>query len=162
MSPIQNLLLLVALSITAFAALAKSPIADSELRHVDGRDGVNITADLDVKVATYVRTTSGGSITVSDFKVAGGVDVMLDDLNKAAAIIDLSANGILGGSAPAASSFAPNGDVVKLTMTENASLRPLNISVGSVTMGNAPEKSFGAISINQADLRGTRGYIWAR
>jgi hypothetical protein len=29
-------------------------------------------------------------------------------------------------------------------------------------MGNAPGQSFGSIPINQADLRGTTGFIWAR
>ena len=76
---------------------------------------------------------------------------------------ELSPNGVLGVTGGAGlSAFAPTGDVVKATMTENPTLKPLNISVGSVSMGNAPGKSFGSIAINQADLRGTTGYIWAR
>lgn len=144
------------------ASMAKQPIADADLRHVDGRDGVNITADLDVKVASYTRTTSGGSWELRDFKVVGGVDVTLDDLTKSMAINELSSSGILGNGGPGAAAFAPTGDVVKATLNENPSLKPLNISVGSLTMGNAPDKSFGAVTINQADLRGTAAYIWAR
>jgi hypothetical protein len=163
MSIFKRMALVASLPCIAFAGFAKTPITDADLRHVNGQDGVSITADLNVKVASYVRTTSGGSITINDFKIVGGVDVMLDDLTKTAFMNDLSPNGVLGVTGGAGlSAFAPTGDVVKATMTENPTLKPLNISVGSVSMGNAPGKSFGSIAINQADLRGTTGYIWAR
>jgi hypothetical protein len=35
-----------------------------DLRQVNGQDGVNITADLNYKVASYVYTSGGGSITI--------------------------------------------------------------------------------------------------
>jgi hypothetical protein len=163
MSLFKQLALAASLPAMALLTVAKTPVEDVDLRQVNGQDGVNITADLNYKVASYVYTSGGGSITIKDLKIAGGVDVMLDDISKTAFTNDLAPSGVLGVTGGAGlPAFVPTGDVVKVTLIDNPKLKPLNISVGSVSMGNAPGKSFGSITINQADLRGTTGFIWAR
>ena len=168
MNAFKKLALVAAMSSVAFAASAMSPIQDADLSQVAGQDGVSIAANLNINIGSFVYTdtdAAGGSISFNNIAFTGAIAATLDIISNATFLADASAAsgpasvlGVTGGAGLAA--FQPTGDVVKIGLPEITTTKLLNISVASMTMGNATP-SFGSIAINQLNLAGTTAYIWA-
>lgn len=177
MKLLKQLAVVAALSSIASYASALTPIADSDLSKVSGRDGVSIAADLHINIGEFKYTdtdTNGGSVSFNNIKISGAIAATIDIVNNAtfqseamAALPDgaggftPNANttlGVTGGTGLAA--FAPKGDVVKIAIPEVTTAKNLSMSVDSIKMGNS-SASYGSFAMNDIKLQGTTVYIWA-
>ncbi|MET3130936.1 hypothetical protein AAKU55_001194 [Oxalobacteraceae bacterium GrIS 1.11] len=159
------------LSSIAVAASAMTPIQDAELSTVSGQDGVSITANLNVKIDSFVYTDTdavdpttglgGGSVSFNGIKVNGLIAASIDILSRASF---LQAAGAAGVTNPGTFyNPATGGDVVQIAIPADVQVaagKLLNVSVDAIKMGNSTA-SFGSIAMNQVDLRGTQVWIWA-
>ena len=168
MNSFKKLALVAAMSSMAFAASAMTSVDDADLSQVAGQDGVSIAANLNINIGSFVYTDTdvsvGGSISFNNIKFTGAIAATLDIISNATFQNDASAAGanvlgVTGGTGLAA--FSPTGDVVKIALPNVDTIKLLNISVASMTMGNAASKSYGSIAINNLNLAGTTAYIWA-
>ncbi len=186
MKLLKRIAIATALSSITLAASAMTPIADTELSQVSGQDGVSIAASLNVNIGSFTYTdtnTNGGSVSFNNIGITGTVAATLDIVNAATfetAVFTPSAAGGLGvlnptamtGAAQAAqatalAAFYPGTDVVKIAIPNIATDAGLNVTVGSITMGNASgaaaagSHSFGSFALNDITMQGTTVYIWA-
>jgi hypothetical protein len=182
MKLLKKLALVAALSSVATYASALTPIADTELSKVSGRDGVSIAADLKINIGdfTYTNTSAnGGSVSFKNINVNGTFGMTLDVINGAtfnAAAFGASGAGTLGIVNPASllpgdpaaaaaqgaaiTGFYGGGDVVKIAIPNIATTHNLNFSVDAISMGGSTA-SFGKMAMNDIKLQGTTVYIWA-
>jgi Family of unknown function (DUF6160) len=180
MKLIKQLAVVAALSSIASYASALTPIADSDLSKVSGRDGVSIAADLHINIGEFKYTdtdTNGGSVRFGNIAITGAIAATIDIVNNAtfqgevsAFNADGSANaattlGVISPLAQAGASaglaaFAPKGDVVKIAIPLVDTTKNLAMSVDSIKMGNA-DASFGKFEMKDIKLQGTTVYIWA-
>jgi len=186
MKLLKRIAIATALSSITLAASAMTPIADTELSQVSGQDGVSIAASLNVNIGSFTYSdtnANGGSVSFNDIGIKGTVAATLDIVNAATfelAVFAPSASGGLGVLNPAAltgaaaatqaanlAAFYPGTDVVKIAIPNIATDAGLNVTVGSITMGNASgaaaagSHSFGSFAMNDITLQGTTVYIWA-
>ena len=171
MKLIKQTALAAILSTCAVAASAMTPIQDAELSTVSGQDGVSITANLNVKIDSFVYTDTdavdastglgGGSISFNGIKVNGLIAASIDILSKASF---LQAAGAAGVTNPGTFyNPATGGDVVQIAIPADVQVAAgkfLNVSVDAIKMGHNGA-SFGSVAMNQIDLRGTQVWIWA-
>ncbi len=163
-------LIAAALSSIALAASAMTPIQDAELSTVSGQDGVSITANLNVKIDSFVYTDTdvvdanglgGGSVSFNGIKVNGLIAASIDILSRNSFLQAASAAGVVDpGTFYNATS---GGDVVQIAIPADVQVKAgkfLNVSVDAIKMGNSTA-SFGSMAMNQIDLRGTQVWIWA-
>lgn len=177
MKLLKQLAVVAALSSIASYASALTPIADSDLSKVSGRDGVSIAADLHINIGEFKYTdtdAAGGSVRFGNIAITGAIAATIDIVNNAtfqseamAALPDASgtlvpnANTTLGVSGGAGlTAFAPKGDVVKIAIPLVDTTKNLAMSVDSIKMGNS-EASFGKFEMKDIKLQGTTVYIWA-
>jgi hypothetical protein len=177
MKLLKQLAIAAALSSIASYASALTPIADSDLSKVSGRDGVSIAADLHINIGEFKYTDTGadgGSVSFNNIKISGAIAATIDIVNNQvfqseamAALPDgaggLVANanttlGVSGGAGLAA--FAPKGDVVKIAIPLVDTTKNLSMSVDSIKMGGT-DASYGKFEMNNIKLQGTTVYIWA-
>ena len=176
MKLLKQLAVVAALSSIASYASALTPIADSDLSKVSGRDGVSIAADLHINIGEFKYTdtdTNGGSVSFNNIKISGAIAATIDIVNNATFLGEVSALnpnttlGVTGGAGLAA--FTPVGDVVKIAIPLVDTTKNLSMSVASITMGGAKDASgnsvtgpsYGAFEMNNIKLQGTTVYIWA-
>ncbi|NRR33256.1 hypothetical protein HSX11_24080 [Oxalobacteraceae bacterium] len=159
-----------ALATLALSASAMTPIQDAELSAVSGQDGVSITANLQIKIDSFVYTDTdavdanglgGGSVSFNGIKVNGLIAASIDILSKNSF---LQAAGAAGVTNPGTFySPATGGDVVQIAIPADVQVAAgkfLNVSVDAIKMGNNAA-SFGSFAMNQIDMRGTQVWIWA-
>lgn len=177
MKLLKQLAVVAALSSIASYASALTPIADSDLSKVSGRDGVSIAADLHINIGEFKYTdtdTAGGSVRFGNIAITGAIAATIDIVNnetfqsEAMAALPDGAGGMIpnanttlgvsGGAGLAA--FAPTGDVVKIAIPLVDTTKNLAMSVDSIKMGNS-EASFGKFEMKDIKLQGTTVYIWA-
>ena len=168
MKLLKQLTVVAALSSIASYASALTPIADSDLSKVSGRDGVSIAADLHINIGEFKYTdtdATGGSVSFNNIKIAGAIAATIDIINNATFQADASAAsgassvlGVTGGAGLAA--FMPTGDVVKIAIPQVDTTKNLSMSVDSIKMGNSTA-SYGSFAANDIKLQGTTVYIWA-
>jgi Family of unknown function (DUF6160) len=178
MKLLKQLAVVAALSSIASYASALTPIADSDLSKVSGRDGVSIAADLHINIGEFKYTdtdAAGGSVRFGNIAITGAIAATIDIVNnqtfqsEAMAALPTGAGGALvpnanttlgvsGGAGLAA--FAPTGDVVKIAIPLVDTAKNLAMSVDSIKMGNS-EASFGKFEMKDIKLQGTTVYIWA-
>ena len=189
MKLLKRIAIATALSSITLAASAMTPIADTELSQVSGQDGVSIAASLNVNIGSFTYSTdstanpTGGSVSFNNIGITGTVAATLDIVNAATfetTVFAPSASGGLGVLNPAAmtgtaqaaqatalAAFYPGTDVVKIAIPNIATDAGLNVTVGSITMGNtsgaaaAGSHSFGSFALNDITMQGTTVYIWA-
>ncbi|ALK96022.1 hypothetical protein AB595_09040 [Massilia sp. WF1] len=185
MKLLKQLAVVAALSSIASYASALTPIADSDLSKVSGRDGVSIAADLHINIGEFKYTdtdTAGGSVSFNNIKITGAIAATIDIVNNATFTADAMGPGsVLGVMAPAAPdatnpagvstglpNFAPKGDVVKIAIPLVDTSKNLSMSVDSIRMGGVVDAngknvgaSFGSFAVNDIKLQGTTVYIWA-
>jgi len=180
MKLLKQLTVVAALSSIASYASALTPIADSDLSKVSGRDGVSIAADLHVNIGSFVYTdtdAAGGSVSFNNIKINGAIAATIDIINNATFKSEVSAynadgsantNTTLGvisplvvaGASPGLAAFQPTGDVVKIAIPKVDTNKNLSMSVDSIKMGNS-SASYGSFAANDIKLQGTTVYIWA-
>jgi hypothetical protein len=175
MKLLKQLAVVAALSSIASYASALTPIADSDLSKVSGRDGVSIAADLHINIGEFKYTdtdTNGGSVSFNNIKISGAIAATIDIVNNATFQADAfgSVLGVLPPAAPDATnlagvstglpSFAPKGDVVKIAIPLVDTSKNLSMSVDSIKMGNS-DASYGSFAMKDIKLQGTTVYIWA-
>ena len=168
MKLLKQLTAVAVLSSIASYASALTPIADTELSTVSGRDGVSIAADLHVNIGSFVykdTDAAGGSVSFNNIAITGAIAATIDIINNATFQADASAAsgsasvlGVTGGAGLAA--FMPAGDVVKIAIPKIDTIKNLSFSVDSIKMGNS-NASFGSVAANDIKLQGTTVYIWA-
>ncbi|MFC5550791.1 DUF6160 family protein [Massilia aerilata] len=177
MKLLKQLAVVAALSSIASYASALTPIADSDLSKVSGRDGVSIAADLHINIGEFKYTDTGadgGSVSFNNIKISGAIAATIDIINNttfqseamaalpgAGGTLVPNANttlGVSGGAGLAA--FAPTGDVVKIAIPLVDTTKNLSMSVDSIKMGNS-DASYGKFEMNNIKLQGTTVYIWA-
>jgi len=189
MKTLKRIAIAAALSSITLAASAMTPIADTELSQVSGQDGVSIAASLNVNIGSFTYSdtnANGGSVSFNNIGITGTVAATLDIVNAATfetAVFTPSASGGLGVLNPTAmaatnptaaaaqgaalAAFYPGTDVVKIAIPNIATDAGLNVTVGSITMGNASgtaatgSHSFGSFALNDITMQGTTVYIWA-
>jgi Family of unknown function (DUF6160) len=185
MKLLKQLAVVAALSSIASYASALTPIADSDLSKVSGRDGVSIAADLHINIGEFKYTdtdTNGGSVSFNNIKISGAIAATIDIVNNATfnsealaafpnadGTVTPNANttlGVSGGAGLAA--FAPKGDVVKIAIPLVDTTKNLSMSVDSIKMGGVVDAngknigaSYGKFEMNDIKLQGTTVYIWA-
>ncbi|HEX8884048.1 MAG TPA: DUF6160 family protein [Noviherbaspirillum sp.] len=181
---LKKLAVVAALSSIASYASALTPIADSDLSKVSGRDGVSIAADLHINIGEFKYTdtdSTGGSVSFNNIKISGALAATIDIVNNATFLGEASAFGADGkpnagttlgvipqftadGTATGASTglaaFAPKGDVVKIAIPMIDTTKNLAMSVDSIKMGGS-DASFGKMEMKDIKLQGTTVYIWA-
>jgi len=180
MKLLKQLTVVAALSSIASYASALTPIADTELSRVSGRDGVSIAADLHVNIGSFVykdTDAAGGSVSFNKIAITGAIAATIDIINNASFQGEVSAynadgsantNSMLGvisplavpGASPGLAAFMPAGDVVKIAIPKVDTNKNLSFSVDSIKMGNS-NASFGSVAANDIKLQGTTVYIWA-
>ena len=167
MKLLKQLAVVAALSSIASYASALTPIADSDLSKVSGRDGVSIAADLHVNIGEFKYTdtgTGGGSVSFNNISITGAIAATIDIIDNASFLGEVSALnpkttlGVSGGAGLA--DFSPKGDVVKIAIPYVDTTKNLAMSVDSIKMGNS-DASFGAFAAKDIKLQGTTVYIWA-
>jgi hypothetical protein len=168
MKLLKQLTVVAALSSIASYASALTPIADTELSKVSGRDGVSIAADLHVNIGSFVykdTDAAGGSVSFNNIAITGAIAATIDIINNAtfqteasAASGSASVLGVTGGAGLPA--FMPAGDVVKIAIPLIDTTKNLSMSVDSIKMGNS-SASYGSFAANDIKLQGTTVYIWA-
>jgi hypothetical protein len=174
MKLLKQLAVVAALSSIASYASALTPIADSDLSKVSGRDGVSIAADLHINIGSFVYTDTGaggGSVSFNNIGISGALAATIDIMDNASwraeALGPTGKLGVIGGAD--ALTFAPPGDVVRIAIPHIDTVNKLNMSVGSITMGGAKDTngnavtgpSYGSFALNDIKLQGTTVYIWA-
>jgi hypothetical protein len=173
MKLLKQLAVVAALSSIASYASALTPIADSDLSKVSGRDGVSIAADLHINIGSFVykdTDAAGGSVSFNNIGINGVIAATIDIMSNAAWQAEALAPGtgllaVTGGTD--AASFAPKGDVVRIAIPLVDTSKNLSMSVGGITMGNTPADanghvaSYGSFAMNDIKLQGTTVYIWA-
>jgi hypothetical protein len=177
---LKQLALVAALSSIASYASALTPIADSDLSKVSGRDGVSIAADLHINIGEFKYTdtdANGGSVRFGNISVTGALAATIDIVNNAtfqgevsAFNADGTANtattlGVISplavpGASAGLAAFAPKGDVVKIAIPMIDTTKNLSMTVDSIKMGGS-EASFGKMEMKDIKLQGTTVYIWA-
>jgi len=180
MKLLKQLTVVAVLSSIASYASALTPIADTELSRVSGRDGVSIAADLHVNIGSFVykdTDAAGGSVSFNKIAITGAIAATIDIINNASFQGEVSAynadgsantNSTLGvisplavpGASPGLAAFMPAGDVVKIAIPKVDTNKNLSFSVDSIKMGNS-NASFGSVAANDIKLQGTTVYIWA-
>ncbi|MGJ7914894.1 DUF6160 family protein [Massilia sp. LXY-6] len=186
MKLLKQLAVVAALSSIASYASALTPIADSDLSKVSGRDGVSIAADLHINIGSFVYTDTdktGGSVSFNNIAITGAIAATIDIVNNATFQGEVSAynadgtkndNTTLGvipqfadaagtvatGKSTGLAAFAPKGDVVKIAIPLVDTTKNLAMSVDSIKMGNS-DASFGKFEMKDIKLQGTTVYIWA-
>ncbi|MGO4477630.1 DUF6160 family protein [Massilia sp. 2TAF26] len=167
MKLLKQLAVVAALSSIASYASALTPIADSDLSKVSGRDGVSIAADLHINIGEFKYTdtgTGGGSVSFNNINITGAIAATIDIIDNASFLTEVSAAnpkstlGVSGGAG--LSAFQPAGDVVKIAIPLVDTTKNLSMSVDSIKMGNS-DASYGKFEINNMKLQGTTVYIWA-
>lgn len=177
MKLLKQLAVVAALSSIASYASALTPIADSDLSKVSGRDGVSIAADLHINIGEFKYTdtdANGGSVSFNNIKIGGAIAATIDIVNNATfqgeamAALPNGAGGftpnanttlaVTGGTGLAA--FAPTGDVVRIAIPEVTTAKNLSMSVDSIKMGGS-DASYGKMEMKDIKLQGTTVYIWA-
>ena len=168
MKLLKQLTAVAVLSSIASYASALTPIADTELSKVSGRDGVSIAADLHVNIGSFVykdTDAAGGSVSFNNIAITGAIAATIDIVNNATFQADASAAsgsasvlGVTGGAGLA--NFMPAGDVVKIAIPQVDTNKNLSMSVDSIKMGNS-SASYGSFAANDIKLQGTTVYIWA-
>ncbi len=179
MKLLKKLALAAAVSSIALSASAMQPIADADLSKVAGQDGVSIAADLHISIGEFKYTdtsANGGSVSFNNIGINGTIAATLDVVDHATfqtavfgpelGVISPLAMGATPEAAAqlaALTAFSGTGDVVKIAIPKIAvaSSNGLNVTVGSITMGNDATRSFGAFAMNDIKLQGTTVYIWA-
>ena len=192
MKLLKKIAIAAAVSSITLVASAMTPIADTELSQVSGQDGVSIAASLNVNIGSFTYSdtnANGGSVSFNNIGITGTVAATLDIVNAVTfetAVFTPSAAGGLGvlnpttmpvttpaqitaatAQATALAAFYPGTDVVKIAIPNIATDAGLNVTVGSITMGNASgaaaagSHSFGSFAMNDITLQGTTVYIWA-
>ncbi|WP_317204008.1 DUF6160 family protein [Janthinobacterium sp.] len=163
-------LIAAALSSIALAASAMTPIQDAELSTVSGQDGVSITANLNVKIDSFVYTDTdvvdanglgGGSVSFNGIKVNGLIAASIDILSRNSFLQAAGAAGVVDPGT--FYNAVSGGDVVQIAIPADVQVKAgkfLNVSVDAIKMGNSTA-SFGSMAMNQIDLRGTQVWIWA-
>jgi hypothetical protein len=190
MKLLKQLAVVAALSSIASYASALTPIADSDLSKVSGRDGVSIAADLHVSIGEFKYTdtdSTGGSVSFNNIKISGVIAATIDIVNNATfqgevaafsgvdasgrpivnttstlgVIPQFGADGITAtGASTGLAAFAPKGDVVKIAIPLVDTTKNLSMSVDSIKMGNS-DASYGSFAAKDIKLQGTTVYIWA-
>jgi hypothetical protein len=175
MKLLKQLAIAAALSSIASYASALTPIADSDLSKVSGRDGVSIAADLHINIGEFKYTdtgTGGGSVSFNNIAITGAIAATIDIIDNASfntEVSSLNPNSTLGVIAPSTgnptasaglAAFAPKGDVVKIAIPLVDTTKNLSMSVDSIKMGNS-DASFGKFEMKDMKLQGTTVYIWA-
>ena len=168
MKLLKQLAVVAALSSIASYTSALTPIADTDLSTVSGRDGVSIAADLHVNIGSFVykdTDAAGGSVSFNNIAITGAIAATIDIINNATFQADASAAsgsasvlGVTGGAGLA--NFMPAGDVVKIAIPQVDTNKNLSMSVDSIKMGNS-SASYGSFAANDIKLQGTTVYIWA-
>lgn len=186
MKLLKQLAVVAALSSIASYASALTPIADSDLSKVSGRDGVSIAADLHINIGEFKYTdtdTNGGSVSFNNINIKGAIAATIDIVNNATFQGEVSAFNADGtkndattlgvisplavpGASSGLAAFQPKGDVVKIAIPMVDTTKNLSMSVASITMGNSADASgkspsYGAFEMNNIKLQGTTVYIWA-
>jgi hypothetical protein len=172
MKLLQKLALAAALCSVATYASALTPIADSELSKVSGRDGVSIAADLKINIGdfTYTNTSAnGGSVSFKNIGISGTFAATLDVIS-GASFFNPTTGGdavtVLGLAATndpvTVGKFYGGGDVVKIAIPNLAvgDTHKLNMSVEAISMGGSTA-SYGKMAMNDIKLQGSTVYIWA-
>jgi hypothetical protein len=185
MKLLKQLAVVAALSSIASYASALTPIADSDLSKVSGRDGVSIAADLHVSIGEFKYTdtdTNGGSVSFNNIKISGVIAATIDIVNNdtfkgevsaftatgganttttLGVIPQFGADGITAtGASTGLAAFAPKGDVVKIAIPMVDTTKNLAMSVDSIKMGGS-DASYGSFAAKDIKLQGTTVYIWA-
>ena len=166
MNLIKKIALAAALSSFAISASAMSPIQDPDLSQVSGQDGVSIAANLNVNIGSFTYTNTaagtGGSVSFNNIAITGLVAATLDVMSGLVANwIFSSANGVTTNTF-----FDGKSDVVLIaipaatTIAGGQAEKGVSVKIGGITMGNSTA-SFGAIALNNIDMRGTYAMIWA-
>ncbi len=167
-----------ALSSLAVSAFALAPMQDADLSAVSGQDGVNIAANLNIDIGSFVYTdkdAGGGSVSFDKIEIRGALAVVIDIVNAATAAGTLAAAGV---DANVAAGFVAGSDVVRIALpdiavgaaasgiskavaTTGAARTTNNLFVGveDIKMGNG--KSFGSFAMNDIKMQGTTALIWA-
>jgi hypothetical protein len=191
---LKKLAIATALSSITLAASAMTPIADTELSQVSGQDGVSIAANLQITIGSFVYsdvagTEAGGSVSFNNIGINGTIAATLDVMSgtkffqsfgttaaptgEAFSVLGLVAPTTLAGQAALAAFYPVNAttgtgsDVVRIAIPQLATTNSLNMTVGSITMGNSitsaatGTQSFGSFAMNNINLAGTTAYIWA-
>ena len=186
MKLLKQLAVVAALSSIASYASALTPIADSDLSKVSGRDGVSIAADLHINIGEFKYTdtdTNGGSVSFNNIKISGAIAATIDIVNNATFSGEVSAFNADGtantattlgvisplavpGASAGLAAFQPKGDVVKIAIPMVDTTKNLSMSVASITMGHSADAdgkspSYGSFEMNNIKLQGTTVYIWA-
>ena len=172
MKLLKQLAIAAALSSIASYASALTPIADSDLSKVSGRDGVSIAADLHISIGEFKYTdtdAAGGSVSFNNIKISGAIAATIDIVNNATFNTEaIGAGSVLGvihplavpGASAGLAAFAPTGDVVKIAIPLVDTTKNLSMSVDSIKMGGSTA-SYGSFAMNDIKLQGTTVYIWA-
>ena len=156
-----------ALVAASLSASAMTSISDEQLSAVSGQDGVSIGAQLNINIGSFKYTdtdANGGSVSFNNISITGLFHMDIDIINAA------TFNATLAGVGVTLADYDKTSDVVQFSFPNDtlASTAVLpSIKVGSITMGNAGNNaagtttSFGSVSINNIDLRGTTVWMWA-
>ena len=178
MKLLKQLAVVAVLSSIASYASALTPIADSDLSKVSGRDGVSIAADLHINIGEFKYTdtdTNGGSVRFGNINITGALAATIDIVNNTTfntevsslnpnstlgVISPLGADGNPNGLSTGLQAFAPKGDVVKIAIPMVDTTKNLSMTVDSIKMGGS-EASFGKFETKDMKLQGTTVYIWA-
>jgi hypothetical protein len=184
MKLLKQLAIAAALSSIASYASALTPIADSDLSKVSGRDGVSIAADLHINIGEFKYTDTdgtGGSVSFNKIAISGAIAATIDIVNNATFSSEVSAynadgtantattlgvipavgaGGVATGFSTGLAAFAPKGDVVKIAIPMVDTTKNLSMSVDSIKMGGS-DASFGRMEMKDIKLQGTTVYIWA-
>lgn len=159
-----------ALVAASLSASAMSSISDEDLSAVSGQDGVSIAGNLNINIGSFTYTDNDGAggalgqavpgagvVSFNNIKITGLFAMNIDVVKGTQFQAELASLGVNLGA-----SYAGQ-DVVQFAFPADATLQPgqlVNISVGGITTGGSTN-SFGAMAINQLDLRGTTVWMWA-
>lgn len=155
-----------------FAASAMTPVSDDALAQVSGQDGVSIVADLHINIGSFTYSDSGNTFGMNNIGISGVLAATIDVISgsdfQTAAVGALVGTGLSMADAGAAltAAAAPLGfngqDVIQIGIPAVSGTNGINISVASMTTGNAAHTgqgaSMGGIALTKLDLGGTK--VW--